>query len=317
MEKILILADSRDYVRNNCFQMQLHRSLKVYDSELGFDYYFISPKKLRNLETLKLKLKPKSYRFVLSTLRQRVLFNDINFIQKLIGDLPLKVYDQDPWNNYIDSSKSNGCYSALKSQLHLIDLYVASKYWKNYIELNDKIRTTFVKMSMLPELCNIGIPQQNRLKTVEFRGTLYPHRKKAFDIMNDSGQIIHINTKILSYTAYLEYLRKLAIFVHDESDFWVCNGESIPMSTGTWHKDVEIASQGCFSIRNYHEESKSYSIEKIPLVKYYKDPKEIKHIVDEIYSLSIEELKYIQESSVDHIKRTNDWQITAKTILGL
>jgi hypothetical protein len=315
MEKILILADSRDYIRNNCFQLQLHKSIKTYNTRFKIDYYFVSPKKIRNLETLKLKFN--SYQFVVSTLRQRVLFNNIELIQKLVYDLPLRVYDQDPWENYIDSSLTNGCYSILRNQFNLTDIFVTSDFWKNYIEINDKITTTFVKMGMLPELCDLGIPQHKRLKTVEFKGSLRPHREKVFSIMRDGGQNVKISTDILSYSKYLEYLRNLAIFVHDESDYWICNEQKIPMSTAMWIKDVEIASQGCFSVRNYHVACNSYSIEKIPLIKFYKDPSEIKYITDEIFSLSVEELNHIQESSVDHIKRTNDWRMTAKMILGL
>ena len=317
MVRILILADSRDYVRNNCFQMQLHMAFKANDSNCRLDYYFLSPKKLRNFETLRLNLKLNTYQFVVSTLRQRVLFDNLSFIQKLIGDLPLRVYDQDPWENYIDSSESNGCYTLLRSHFNLTDIFVTSNFWKDYIESNDKIKTTFVKMSMLPEICNTGVPQYNRIKTVEFRGSLHPHRKKAFDLMNQYGQKININVDILKYTDYLKYLQKLAIFVHDESGLWICNGKGIPMGTGIWHKDVEIASQGCFSIRNYHLEGNTYSMEKIPLVKFYNDPSEVKEIVNEIFSLSPEELDLIQATSVDHIKTTNHWRMTAKTILSL
>jgi hypothetical protein len=275
----------------------------------------MSPKKIRNFETLKSKFN--SYQFVVSTLRQRVLFNNIELVQKVIDDLPLRVYDQDPWENYIDSSLTNGCYSILKNKFNLTDIFVTSDFWKNYIEINDKITTTFVKMGMLPELCDLGIPQDKRLKTVEFKGSLHPHREKVFKLMRNEGQNIEISTDILSYSKYLEYLRHLAIFVHDESDFWICNGQKISRSTGMWVKDVEIASQGCFSVRNYHMDCNSYSIEKIPLIKFYKDPSEIRHVINEIFSIPTEELNQIQESSVNYIKQTNDWRMTAKAILGL
>jgi len=315
MKRILILADSRDYIRSNCFQMQLHKSLKNYDTERKLDYYFISPKRMRNFETLKLKLN--SYEFVLSTLRQRVLFNEIKFIQKLIGDLPLRVYDQDPWENYIDSSRTNGCYTLLQNSFQFSDLFVTSNYWSNYINRVDKIQATFVKMGMLPSLCNLGIEQSNRMRSVEFKGSLHPHRQEAFRKMRENGQTIEMNLETLKYSKYLKYLQNLAIFVHDESGFWICNNEKIPMGTGMWVKDIEIASQGCFSIRNYHEDSLTYSIENIPLIKFYNDPSEVKNIVEEIFLLSEKQIDIMQAASVEYIINNNNWAETTNKILKI
>jgi len=315
MARILILADSRNYVRNNCFQMQLHQSLKDYDSKIKLDYYYISPKKIRNLESL--KLKSKTYQFVISTLRQRVLFNEISFLQKLIGELPLRVYDQDPWQNYIDNSQTNGCYNLLQNNFNLSNMFVTSSYWANYINSVDKIPTTFVKMGMLPKLCHMGATQVKRGKSVEFKGSLHRHRQEAFDIMSQNGQFIKINSQFLKYPKYLKYLQNLAIFVHDESGEWFCKGEKIQMGTGMWVKDIEVASQGCFSIRNYSEESKTYSIEKIPLIKCYNHPSEVKNIVDEIFSLSEKEFSEIQSSSIQFISDHNYWNETSSQLLKL
>jgi hypothetical protein len=315
MERILVLADSRDYVRNNCFQMQLHKSLKAYDSNIRLDYFYISPKKARNFETLKLKLK--TYQYVLSTLRQRVLFNEMHFLQKLIGDLPLRVYDQDPWENYIDDSPTNGCYTLLQNSFNLSNIFVTTNYWANYINKVDKIPSIFVKMGMLPELCHLGATQIKRGKSVEFKGSLHRHRREAFNLMSQNGQIIKINSEFLEYPKYLRYLQNLAIFVHDESGNWICSGEKIPMGTGLWIKDIEVASQGCFSIRNYSDESKTYSIENIPLIKFYDNPSEVKNIVAEIFSLSEKKFNEIQSSSVQYIYENNYWSETTNQIFNL
>lgn len=315
MSQILILADSREYIRNNCFQSQLHESINSHKKNLKIDYFYLNPQKLRKYEMF--KLKSKSYQFVLSTLRQRVLFDNISLIKKVVGDIPMKVYDQDPWNNYIDNSPTNGCYSLLQNNFQLLNLYVTSNYWANYIYKVDSIPSVFVKMGMLPRLCRIGASQVKRGKSVEFKGSLRPHREKAFKIMHKSGQVVIINSEILKYSNYLKYLQNLAIFVHDESAYWICNGKKVSMGTGLWVKDIEVASQGCFSIRNYNEESKTYSIENIPLIKFYNDPSEAKNIVDGIFSLSTKEFSEIQQSSVQYISANDNWSETVNKMINL
>jgi hypothetical protein len=312
MDKVLILADSRKYIRNNCLQLQLHKSIKVHNKDFQVEYFYLNPKKLQNFQVF--KQKSKSFKFVLSTLRQRVLFNNISLISRVIGDTPLKVYDQDPWQNYIDNSSTSGCYTLLQNNFQLLNLFITSNYWSNYINNKDKIPSIFVKMGMLPDLCTTGLTQSKRRKSVEFKGTLYPHRLEAFNTMLKNGQHIKINLEILKYPQYLEYLQNLAIFVHDESGHWICGGEKIPMGTGMWWKDIEVASQGCFSIRNYHEESKTYSIENIPLIKFYQNPSEVKNIVEEIFSLSEKEFNKIQSSSVQYIAKEDNWRETINQI---
>jgi len=313
MDQILILADSREYIRSNCFQLQLHESIKEFKQRFKINYFYLNPRKLQKFEMY--KHNSKSYKFVLSTLRQRVLFNNIELIKKLVGDTPLKVYDQDPWENYIDFSKTNGCYNLLQRNFQLSDLFVTSNYWANYISNKNSIKSTFVKMGMLPRLCTLGSSQSNRRKSVEFKGSLHPHRREAFNKMKENGQSIEINLELLKYQEYLEYLQSIAIFVHDESGFWVCDGENIPMSHGLWVKDIEVASQGCFSIRNFSQESETYSLEHIPLIKFYDNPREVKNIVDEIFSLSEEQFRTIQLASFQYITSNNNWNQTVETML--
>lgn len=314
MSRVLILADSKSYIRSNCFQSQLHESIKRNKQEIEIDYFYIHSPGLRRLFLRRRKFR--QYDFALSTLRQRTLFQNLDFVQRVLGDTPFRVYDQDPWENYIDYSLTKNCYSRLEKRFNLDRIFVTSSYWRDFIELNDGISSSFVKMGMLPEFCVQGIPQHERAKSVEFRGSLHDHRKEVFSLMKEAGQQILINTEILTYPNYLNYLRKLAIFVHDESGFWICNGEQIPRSTGMWVKDIEIASQGCFSIRNYHPEGESYSIGNVSLVKFYDKPSDIVRIVDELFSMSIEEKEAIQKSSVEFIKNSNNWSLTATLMLN-
>jgi len=154
MNKVLILADSRKYIRDNCFQSQLHESIKNLKSIFQIEYFYLNPHELQSFEIL--KRRSKSFLFVLSTLRQRVLFNNISLISKLIGDTPLRIYDQDPWNCYIDDSPTKNCYTLFQNNFELSNLFVTSNYWANHINRKNQIQATFVKMGMLPRLCSIG-----------------------------------------------------------------------------------------------------------------------------------------------------------------
>ncbi len=81
-----------------------------------------------------------------------------------------------------------------------------------------------------------------------------------------------------------------------------------------WVKDTEIASQGCFSVRNFSEESRTYSVENIPLIKFYRSPSEVKSVIDEIYSLSEEQIESIRLTSVEYIASNNFWEETINII---
>jgi len=312
MKRVLVIADSRSYIKSNCFQKQLHKSIKDNVKNVKLDYFYLEP---RQLQKLSMMIKRKNvYSFVVSTLRQRILFRNIRLIDSLIGNTPLKLYDQDPWNNYIDNSNTYDCYNTINRNLNLLRIYVTSHYWADYISKNDKLPSAFVKMGMLPQLCNLGLDQYARGKRVEFKGTLYPHREQAFDEMIKHGLALKFDSRILEYSDYLKYLRKLAIFVHDESGYWKCRGENVPMSTGMWVKDLEIASQGCFSVRNYHSDYQTYSLGLIPLIKFYRDPSEVKSIVEEIFALTPEASKEIQIASQQYIAQNDNWSSTVREI---
>jgi len=313
MQNILILAESRSYIRQNCFQNQLHESLKKYKTEYNLDYFFLEPKSFQSIDLF--RKKSKQYLFVLSTLRQRNLFRYMRLISNVLKDKPLRIYDQDPWENYIDDSKSKNTYKEFYNLFNLSGIYVTSNFWARYISAADNIPSTFVKMGMLPRLCNSGASREHRKKSIEFKGSLHPHRQAAFDLMRDNFVDLKINHKYLEYSKYLEYLRSIAIFVHDESGYWVCNGERIPRSSGMWVKDIEIASQGCFSIRNYSGENQTYSIDKIPLIKFYEKPADVKNITEEIFSLSDYDYNQIQSLSVQYIKENDNWKETAEILL--
>jgi hypothetical protein len=74
-----------------------------------------------------------------------------------------------------------------------------------------------------------------------------------------------------------------------------------------WAKEIECAAQGAFVIRNFHEDATSYGLEKIPLVRLYKQPEDVIDIVDDILSLNSSDSEAIQEASKSELLQRNDW----------
>ena len=313
MEKILALADSRRYIKSDCFQSQLHQAISEHGNRFKIDYFYLEPKILSNYKFS--KFSSKSYKFVLSTIRQRVLNKNLEHIHNLIPNVPLRIYDQDPWENYIDDSNSKGSYTLLSNTFNLSGIYVPSNFWANYITNTENVPGYFVYMGMLPSLCNAGNVKSMRSLAPEFKGSLKLHRKEIFTLMRNYGVDVNINSQKLSYPKYLGYLKKLGIFVHDESGSWVCDGQLVDRSTGMWHKDLEIASQGCFSVRNYHDEHRTYDIDKLPLVKLYNSLKEVKNKIHDILDISDNDFLKMQYESVEYIKNQNYWEKTVKILL--
>ena len=313
MEKILILADSRRYIKSDCFQSQLHQAISEHGRNFKIEYFYLEPKILNNYRFS--KFNSKSYKFILSTIRQRVFNKNLEYIHNLLPNVPLRVYDQDPWENYIDNSNSKGSYTSLSNTFNLSGIYVPSNFWANYIADKENVPGYFVYMGMLPSLCNVGNIKSMRSLTPEFKGSLKVHRKEIFAKIKSYGVDVHINSQKLSYPKYLNFLKKLGIFVHDESGSWICDGQLVDRSTGMWHKDLEIASQGCFSVRNYHDEHRTYDIDKLPLVKLYSSLKEVKNKIHEILDISDNDFLEMQYESVQYIKNQNYWEKTVRILL--
>ena len=160
-----------------------------------------------------------------------------------------------------------------------------------------------------------GKPFSRRSIELGFRGTLRPHRNAAFKQLESVGLKTVISKGDLSYTKYLKYLRNVKIFVHDESDFFVTKKGKIPMSTAMWWKDFETASQGTFSLRNYHEESHSYNMSHIPTVMMYENYNHAKDLVLKLRKLDPISTYKMQVDAINHIKSQNNWEKIAERLL--
>jgi hypothetical protein len=97
--------------------------------------------------------------------------------------------------------------------------------------------------------------------------------------------------------------------------------EPMNLKDGLWIKDVEAASQGCFSIRNRGEGYSSY-IDEFPkdsagktLIRVYEDINDIPSIIKSIDELDPDERKNLIEQTVSYIQKADRWQETALKLL--
>ena len=87
----------------------------------------------------------------------------------------------------------------------------------------------------------------------------------------------------------------------------MCDGVKTPRQAGLWIREIEAAARGCFVIRDWHADSLSYELDKIPLIKLYRERNDIPKILEEIYALTYEEIHEIQLVSINEIRNRKDW----------
>lgn len=301
-DRILYLVDTVKYVQENCFQKQLFSAMRY-----GYDITPFEVLPDRYFHMRRLRERPESYGKVISVLRLRTLHKVWPRLKAWLGNTPLTIYDQDPWESYIDGAPTKGIYKTLLGELNLSKVYVTAPWWAEHLR-RDGVPADFVRMGMEPRYCDAGPDFDDRPTLIGFRGAMHEHRKIVFNKLEAVGINVTIDRERLDYLGYMNYLQRLKIFAHDEAALpWVCDGVPIPRSTGMWIKSVETAARGTFCLRNYHEEGEAYNLSKLPLIQCYHTPEEAPEIINKILSLSKTKRRDMQIETVDLIRSQHDW----------
>lgn len=305
----IFLVDKKSYIQNNCYQSQLYEAFRF-----GYEIRLVEliPSNLLNIKKIIINLD--YYDQIISVVRLRNLYKYIKIIKDFAGDIPFKIYDQDPWENYRDNSPIKGVYKQFQNNFNLKGVYVTAPFWANKLK-KDGLPAHFVKMGMLPKYCDSGKDYNLRPTNLGFCGTLHEHRKialKKLDLLNIE---VKIKTPNLNYYQYLDYLHTLKIFFHDESEIpWICDGEEISRSTGMWIKSIEVAARGTFCIRNIHKEGEAYNLSKIPLINCYSDIDQFPEILNMINNMNFDSRRELQLETVETIRKQYDWFETSEKI---
>jgi hypothetical protein len=309
--KCLYLVDKLSYVQENCFQSQLFSAIRY-----GYDVTPVElfPRALFGFRSSRINLD--KYDRIISVLRLRTLSKYWPLLKSWLNGRPITIYDQDPWESYIDNSPIKGVYLTLLDNLNLERVFVTAPWWARKL-IEDGLPAQFVRMGMSPGFCSIGPKFEDRSVSVGFRGALHEHRKIIFNQLNGNGVQVVISRDRLAYPEYLDYLQQLKFFAHDESALpWVCDGVPIPRSTGMWIKSIETVARGTFCLRNYHEEGEAYNISSLPLVRCYSNPDEAPEVINSVMAMSPQMRRELQFETVTKIRAQYDWLHTAVALVS-
>lgn len=302
MKRLLVLVDSRRYIRDNCYQSQLMVTLQS-----NFEVRMLSVREIKFLPIVNVK----SYDAVLSVLRMRTLVGLLEPLSRLLKDEPLHVYDQDPWQAYMDASPYRGAYQKLAQKLNLSAILLTTRWWTEFVSAKG-LPAKFVRMGMLPDYCNAGPTWERRDIALGFQGTLHPHRKTFYEQLATLGLSVTVLPSA-SYENYLEVLHRMRIYVHTEDSHWTVEGKSIPRNA-LWIKETEVAARGTFAIRDYETEAEAYDIGELPTIFPYRTIEEVPEIVATIESMDPTERQDRMRESAETMHRRNDWMTVVRAI---
>jgi hypothetical protein len=302
-KKLFLLHEGTPQIRDNSFITQLY---EVLDST--FDVCPISRRRL-----LIGRKRFKTDDLVLSVLKLRSWQKLIPCLARAVEKSGIHFYDQDPWDAYHDYASAPGAYKEVASSMNVKSFLVTSLWWANYIKDTDNLPVKFVRMGILPRLCDVGLAYEKRPIEVGFQGTLHKHRKDFYDRMDQLG----VKTEFVPSVPYGEFLKtiqNIQIYLHDERRHVPMNG--LECGHWIWVKEVEAAARGCFSIRNYDEEANAYGIDELPTILPFKDEAEVPSIIEYIRSLSLAEKNERMRTSVEAVKTRNDWMTVINALLS-
>jgi hypothetical protein len=310
--KLLYLVDTLDYVRNNCFQRQLFSAM-----EYGYEIQPLEIFPSAFFPLRKLSIRLDRYDKIISVLRLRTLHAMWPVLKPWLSNVPITIYDQDPWESYIDGSPTKGIYKILHRELNIDRVYVTAPWWANHLR-SDGIPASFVRMGIEPRFCDPGLDFDARPVMVGFRGAMHEHRKIVFKQLQSFGIDLEVGQGRLDYPGYMNYLQSLKFFAHDESALpWICDGVPISRSTGCWVKSVETVSRGTFCLRDFHEEGEAYNLSKLPLIQCYESPGEAPDLINRVMALPNSVKRDMQVQTVEQIRTQYDWLNTAhKMVTG-
>lgn len=302
MKRVLHLIDSHDYVRNNCFQHQLASALKKHEGIETAEIHNVLGRKLSD------------YDQVVSCLKQRTLLNVAPALRSSIGETPLVVYDQDPWEAFQDKSPYRGAYDMIMRHLNVKTFAVTTRWWADF--LSEKgFPSTFVRMWVLPEYCNAGMSFEERTSPVGFIGSLHTYRRALFEGLEDLGINVIVKGGGLNYAGYLNGLSDIRCFIHSEDAPITVGGKPENLNVGLWIKDVEAMARGCFSIRNRGADSESY-LQGLETIRLYDNIDEVPAILEGIEKMDPLLRQATITKVVEQIRGADHWSKTAAQLIA-
>lgn len=297
---VLNVIDSFEYVKGNCFQHQLLEKMNELD--------FVETRELVDVLDDK---EPGDYRTVVLCLKQRTIDRNLKGLSRSLGDIKVRVYDQDPWAAFTDDSPFKGSYVRMMNELNVEKFALTTKWWVDYLK-SKGMPSMFVRMGLLPRYCHTSNIPEKRTVPIGFAGTVHPYRKTLFDFLAKEGLPVW-QQKSMGYEDYLFTLSGIESFVHSEDAPIFIDGERFNLNVGLWIKDVEAAARGCFSFRNVGPDSDSY-LEGLPTTFQYQDVSELPEMLRTVQRMTPEEKLNLTKTASKIILGQDRWKETAELL---
>lgn len=300
MKTLYVLIDSIEYIRSNCYQHQFADSLIKQ-----FDVKYIELNALSHYNI-------QSNSTILSCLRLRTLFSNIDLIATKTTNCSVYVYDQDPWESFIVDSTYFNSYHIIHKKLNVKSFLNPSHWWVKKVQ-EQNLPSCFIQMWLLPQYCVNTIPWKNRKYDIIFAGSLHARRKKLFDDLKKHN----INVQVFpstNYHSYLSLLSQSKIMIHSENVNWHVQFQSktyiLEKPNALWMRDIDCAARGCFSMRQNDEEGILWGINKIPSIVTFENIDDIIVKINNILNLSTSNAENLIDQSITYLKSVNGWNIT-------
>ena len=247
--KLLVLVDTLQYVNNEIYQQHLHPLLRQ-----AHDCLYLELNDLRHARNYAIY-----FDHVFSALKLRTLYKNVELVNHVTGHTSITVQDYDPWVSYEDGSPYKGAYEVIADKLNVKNFMVSSVEWANYVK-SQGIPAFAVQLGVSSNMCKFT-PWEDRKLDVEFRGSFREYRQRNFDRLTQLGlRDVWKREFINPYSAFLEYLDNLRVWVQFEGEPIVVNGQPREFN-GLWPKAIEILARGCFLVRNRQAEATHYGID--------------------------------------------------------
>lgn len=300
MKRIIDLVDDLEYATTNCFVHQLTR----YTSRIPG---------VETVPWLALHSRPRPDGIV-CRLKQRTLHRVMPQLLEYARDLPIVIFDQDPWNAFMDDSPYKGVYYRALECLNVKAIAVTTQSWVDFMKERG-MPAVFASMWIDPEYCEVGPGYTDRSIRVGFVGSVHGYRKKLFDRLDDLEVQVNVQSgNALPYRDYLRSLSNIRVYIHSEDAPLSVDGQPMNLKDGLWMRDVEVAARGCFSIRNKGVGSESYW-RGVETVMTYDEPEQVPELLSAIDKMDAWERQAAINRTVEYIKRSNRWQETAKLLV--
>jgi hypothetical protein len=147
-----------------------------------------------------------------------------------------------------------------------------------------------------------------------FSGRKYPHRIEYIDKLKQMGIDVSWSETYHDFWGYLNYVKDVGMFFYDDRKHsWIVEGLEVATNMHC-AKALEVASQGCFVIRNHDVEIDNYGLTGHFLIRTYRELDEVPEIVDSINRMDPEDRQLKINQAVQSIRERNDWYSLVEAI---